>query len=72
RFAPAMVASGVFAGVFPLEYGLSRKDVDGMLGLDAVIVETANHFEAAEHAVDAVEASAGRLRIRVRARDDRR
>ncbi|KVM92573.1 Zn-dependent hydrolase [Burkholderia stagnalis] len=29
RFAPAMVASGVFAGVFPLEYGLSRKDVDG-------------------------------------------
>ncbi|WP_250456216.1 Zn-dependent hydrolase [Caballeronia sp. ATUFL_M2_KS44] len=29
RFAPAMVASGVFAGVFPLEYGLSRADVDG-------------------------------------------
>ncbi|MCR4471514.1 MULTISPECIES: Zn-dependent hydrolase [unclassified Burkholderia] len=29
RFAPAMVASGVFAGVFTLEYGLSRKDVDG-------------------------------------------
>jgi N-carbamoyl-L-amino-acid hydrolase len=29
RFAPAMVASGVFAGVFDLEYGLSRKDVDG-------------------------------------------
>jgi N-carbamoyl-L-amino-acid hydrolase len=29
RFAPAMVASGVFAGVFSLEYGLSRKDVDG-------------------------------------------
>ena len=29
RFAPAMVASGVFAGVFPLDYGLSRKDVDG-------------------------------------------
>lgn len=29
RFAPAMVASGVFAGVFPLEYGLSRADKDG-------------------------------------------
>ncbi len=29
RFAPAMVASGVFAGEFTLEYGLSRKDVDG-------------------------------------------
>ncbi len=29
RFAPAMVASGVFGGVFDLEYGLSRKDTDG-------------------------------------------
>lgn len=29
RFAPAMVASGVFAGVFDLEYGLSRADEDG-------------------------------------------
>jgi N-carbamoyl-L-amino-acid hydrolase len=29
RFAPAMVASGVFAGEFTLDYGLSRKDVDG-------------------------------------------
>ncbi|MCA9607863.1 MAG: Zn-dependent hydrolase [Myxococcales bacterium] len=29
RFAPAMVSSGVFAGVFDLEYGLSRKDLDG-------------------------------------------
>ncbi len=29
RFAPAMVASGVFAGVFDEDYGLSRKDVDG-------------------------------------------
>lgn len=29
RFAPAMVASGVFAGVFTLEYGLSRADADG-------------------------------------------
>src|SRR5215468_10965778 len=29
RFAPAMIASGVYAGEFNLEYGLSRKDVDG-------------------------------------------
>lgn len=29
RFAPAMVASGVFAGVYELEYGLSRADRDG-------------------------------------------
>ncbi|MHA1153302.1 MAG: Zn-dependent hydrolase [Alphaproteobacteria bacterium] len=29
RFAPAMVASGVFAGVYELEYGLSRSDADG-------------------------------------------
>ena len=29
RFAPAMVASGVFAGTFDLEYGLNRADLDG-------------------------------------------
>ncbi|MCC3305915.1 Zn-dependent hydrolase [Sneathiella sp. HT1-7] len=29
RFAPAMVASGVFAGAFELDYGLSRADADG-------------------------------------------
>ncbi|MFH1805606.1 MAG: Zn-dependent hydrolase [Pseudomonadota bacterium] len=29
RFAPAMVASGVFAKVFDLDYGHSRADVDG-------------------------------------------
>ncbi|CAI1628804.1 MULTISPECIES: Zn-dependent hydrolase [Serratia] len=29
RFAPAMIASGVFAGVFDLEYGLSRSDAQG-------------------------------------------
>jgi len=28
RFAPAMVSSGVFAGAFDLEYGLSRRDAD--------------------------------------------
>ena len=29
RFAPAMVASGVFAGVFTMQHGLAGKDVDG-------------------------------------------
>ena len=29
RFAPAMVASGVFAGVYDLDYGLSRADAQG-------------------------------------------
>jgi N-carbamoyl-L-amino-acid hydrolase len=29
RFAPAMVASGVFAGIFDEAYGLSRTDLDG-------------------------------------------
>ena len=30
RFAPAMVSSGVFAGVFDLDYGLSRAALDGV------------------------------------------
>lgn len=30
RFAPAMIASGVYAGVFDLEYGLSRTDGQGV------------------------------------------
>ena len=30
RFAPAMIASGVYAGVFDLAYGLSRSDADGV------------------------------------------
>ncbi len=30
RFAPAMVSSGVFAGEFSLEYGLSRTDLEGI------------------------------------------
>src|SRR5258705_13401487 len=29
RFAPAMVASGVFGGAFDLDYALSRADTDG-------------------------------------------
>ena len=30
RFAPSMVASGVFAGEFSLDYGLSRTDLNGV------------------------------------------
>ncbi|KPA87583.1 Zn-dependent hydrolase [Pseudomonas asplenii] len=30
RFAPAMIASGVYAGVFDLDYGLSRTDAEGI------------------------------------------
>lgn len=30
RFAPSMIASGVFAGEFTLEHGLSRPDPDGL------------------------------------------
>jgi len=30
RFAPAMIASGVFAGVYDLDYGLSRSDAEGI------------------------------------------
>ncbi|MBM3568412.1 MAG: Zn-dependent hydrolase [Alphaproteobacteria bacterium] len=30
RFAPAMTASGVFGGVFELDYALARKDIDGV------------------------------------------
>ncbi len=41
--------------------------LDRMLSLDAVIVQTANHFKAAQHTVYAVETAAGRLRIRMRA-----
>ncbi|MFZ4715492.1 MAG: Zn-dependent hydrolase [Bacteriovoracaceae bacterium] len=29
RFAPAMISSGIFGGVFDLEYGLNRPDLEG-------------------------------------------
>jgi N-carbamoyl-L-amino-acid hydrolase len=29
RFAPAMISSGIFGGVFDLDYGLNRPDLDG-------------------------------------------
>jgi len=37
RFAPAMIASGVFAGVYTLEYGLSRADGAGTTIGDALV-----------------------------------
>lgn len=36
RFAPAMIASGVFAGIFDLAYGHSRTDHDGVSILQAL------------------------------------
>ncbi len=36
RFAPAMVASGVFGGAFTLDYALSRTDPDGVTFGDAL------------------------------------
>ncbi|MDR3375711.1 MAG: M20 family metallo-hydrolase [Ancalomicrobiaceae bacterium] len=36
RFAPAMLASGVYAGVFPPEYAYSREDRQGVKFLDAL------------------------------------
>ena len=37
RFAPAMVASGVFGGVFSLDYALSRTDPEGVTFGDALV-----------------------------------
>ena len=36
RFAPAMISSGVYAGVFDLEYGLSRADKAGVTSGEAL------------------------------------
>ena len=36
RFAPSMIGSGVFAGVFDLNYGHSRRDLDGATLGDAL------------------------------------
>ncbi len=37
RFSPAMLGSGVFSGVFSLEYGLSRADESGVTLGDALV-----------------------------------
>ena len=46
-------------------------DDDRMLGLDAEIVQRADHFQPAEHAQHAVELAAGRLGVEVAADIDR-
>lgn len=54
RFAPSMVASGVFAGVFDLEYGLSREDQDGKtMGEELVRIGYAGDTEVSGHDVHA-------------------
>lgn len=54
RFAPAMVASGVFAGAFDLDYGLSRRDAEGRsLGDELARVGYAGERAASGHAVGA-------------------
>src|SRR5262249_56635994 len=46
--------------------------LDGCLGLVVEIVEGTDHLEACEHAVDAVKAAAGRLRVEMAAGEDGR
>ncbi|WP_186085538.1 Zn-dependent hydrolase [Burkholderia gladioli] len=54
RFAPAMVASGVFAGVFTLDYGLSRADRQGTtLGEALAAIGYAGEAPVGGHAVHA-------------------
>ena len=50
RFAPAMIASAVFAGVFDLDFGLSRTDLDGtMLGDELERIGYAGKSVCGEH-----------------------
>jgi N-carbamoyl-L-amino-acid hydrolase len=52
RFAPAMVASGVFAGVFDLDYGLNRADQDGRtMGEELARIGYAGDEEPGDHPV---------------------
>ncbi|MFD2261969.1 Zn-dependent hydrolase [Lacibacterium aquatile] len=54
RFAPAMVASGVFAGVFDLAYGLSRADLDGKtMGQELTRIGYAGSEPVGQHPVGA-------------------
>ncbi|MDP6967537.1 MAG: Zn-dependent hydrolase [Gammaproteobacteria bacterium] len=54
RFAPAMVSSGVFAGVFDLQYGLSRADLDGVtMGEELKRIGYAGAEPVGEHPVKA-------------------
>ena len=54
RFAPAMVASGVFGGVFDLEYGLACRDRDGKtIGEELERIGYAGGMECGGREVDA-------------------
>ena len=54
RFAPSMIASGVFAGEFTLEHGLSRPDPDGVtIGEELVRIGYAGDEEVGAHEVHA-------------------
>lgn len=50
RFPPPMVASGVFSGTYDLDYGLSRKDADGVtLGEALETIGYAGELPCGEH-----------------------
>lgn len=53
RFAPAMVAAGVFGGAFELEYALSRTDRDGVTLRDALVDSGFAGLEPVGHALAA-------------------
>ena len=54
RFAPAMIASGVFAGVYDLAYGLSLQDSEGQtFGAELERIGYAGDSEVAGHEVHA-------------------
>ncbi len=49
RFAPAMIASGVFSGAFDIKYGLSRSDPDGRtLGEELERIEYAGNLNCGD------------------------
>lgn len=50
RFAPPMIASGVFGGTYELDYGLSREDADGItLGEALNTINYAGTLPCGEH-----------------------
>ena len=54
RFAPSMISSGVFAGAFTLEHGLSRPDPDGLtIGEELARIGYAGAEEVGARAVHA-------------------
>lgn len=54
RFAPAMIASGVYAGVFDVDYAHSRADADGKtLGEELIRIGYAGETPCGDHALGA-------------------